>query len=368
MKDAKAITVARILVENIYCKTGNILCLISDMGSNFMSELFQNICKLLRIRRISTTAFNPRGDGAIERKFSIFQNMIRHYIQSEFNSWHRMLPFITFAYNVTVHTSTKETPFYLFYSRDASYPFHLPLPQKHTCYDIDFNYSREVSLRMSIAFALVKEQLQKSSDARAIQYNKKTKPHDLKPGDTVYLKIGNPKVGISKKIQSLYKGPYRIIATPTPQNATIRELHSKQETLYVNINRLKYCRPRPGFTTQILTPKNKEVNLENDSIVTESTKKTLAKSSETSDLNIDTQSHLNLSISGDGGHNSEPETIPSVAGSIHSNHSDDDSLTDASFHSLHEDEEEHNLPPPHPHHTRSQGPVPPHVHVLNRAI
>ena len=40
---------------------------LSDQGSNFLSELFRDACQLLRIKKINTTAFQPESNGGLER-------------------------------------------------------------------------------------------------------------------------------------------------------------------------------------------------------------------------------------------------------------------------------------------------------------
>jgi transposase InsO family protein len=54
--DQKAETVARTLVEHLITCHGVLEQLLSDRGSNFLSELVQEICKLLGIERKKTLA------------------------------------------------------------------------------------------------------------------------------------------------------------------------------------------------------------------------------------------------------------------------------------------------------------------------
>ena len=47
-----SLTVAKVFVEQIILKFGIRQTLLTDQGSNFLSELFANTCKLLRVKRI----------------------------------------------------------------------------------------------------------------------------------------------------------------------------------------------------------------------------------------------------------------------------------------------------------------------------
>jgi hypothetical protein len=40
--------------------------IVTDQGSNFMSDVFKCICKLLKIDKICTTAYHPESNGALE--------------------------------------------------------------------------------------------------------------------------------------------------------------------------------------------------------------------------------------------------------------------------------------------------------------
>jgi hypothetical protein len=44
--------------------------ILADQGSNFLSDLFKNMCKLLKIKKIQTTDFHPESKGSMERSQS----------------------------------------------------------------------------------------------------------------------------------------------------------------------------------------------------------------------------------------------------------------------------------------------------------
>jgi transposase InsO family protein len=52
-------TLAREFVQNILLKYGIPEVILTDQGADFLSELFVSICKLLQIRKIQMTAFDP---------------------------------------------------------------------------------------------------------------------------------------------------------------------------------------------------------------------------------------------------------------------------------------------------------------------
>ena len=60
-------TIARILVEEIFCRHGAPEHLLSDRGANFLSELMQEVCKLLSIKKVNTSGYHPQSDGLVEK-------------------------------------------------------------------------------------------------------------------------------------------------------------------------------------------------------------------------------------------------------------------------------------------------------------
>jgi len=54
-------------VTKIVLKHGIPEKILTDQGTNFLSEIFKNMCKLLKINKIQTTAYHPESNGALER-------------------------------------------------------------------------------------------------------------------------------------------------------------------------------------------------------------------------------------------------------------------------------------------------------------
>ena len=67
MPNQEATTVAKAFTESWVSRFGCPANLHSDKGSNFMSNLFKNLCKELGIARTSTTSFHPQGNAIMER-------------------------------------------------------------------------------------------------------------------------------------------------------------------------------------------------------------------------------------------------------------------------------------------------------------
>lgn len=62
-----AMTIARAFVEEVILKFGIPQMILTDQGSNFLSEIFTNVCKLLKIKKIKCSAYRPQSNGALDR-------------------------------------------------------------------------------------------------------------------------------------------------------------------------------------------------------------------------------------------------------------------------------------------------------------
>jgi transposase InsO family protein len=115
-------TVTNIFVEEIILKFGILQILLSDKGTYFLSELYANVCKLLRIKRIKTSPYHPQTNGALERTHRVLVEYLRCYILEDKTDWDKWMPYTTFVFNTTPHSSTGFTPHELLFGRKPNIP------------------------------------------------------------------------------------------------------------------------------------------------------------------------------------------------------------------------------------------------------
>jgi len=145
--------------------------ILTDQGTNFLSEIFKNTCKLLKIDKIQTTAYHPESNGALERSHRTLAEYLRHYINKDQTDWDEWVPYAMFAYNTTPHTATGYTPFELTYEHQAKLPTALTKPPKPT-YNYD-DYAQELKERLRVTTQLAKEHIKKEKAKAKQQYDKK---------------------------------------------------------------------------------------------------------------------------------------------------------------------------------------------------
>ena len=67
MPDQKSERIATLLVEEVVPFFGVPEALLSDRGTNLLSHLMLDLCELLGVKKLNTTAYHPQCNGMIER-------------------------------------------------------------------------------------------------------------------------------------------------------------------------------------------------------------------------------------------------------------------------------------------------------------
>ena len=79
MPSVKAPVIARLFIDEIISRHGAPRVLLSDRGTNFLSKVVAEVCKIFQIQKVNTSSYHPQTDGTVERfKFylvSVFVNV-----------------------------------------------------------------------------------------------------------------------------------------------------------------------------------------------------------------------------------------------------------------------------------------------------
>ncbi|KAF0749587.1 Uncharacterized protein FWK35_00035164 [Aphis craccivora] len=121
LSSTDAPTVAQAFVECYVCTYGIPKSILTDCGTNFLSDVFKGMCKLLDIKKVQTTAWHPQTNGFLERSHKTLKTYLRSFVDKDSN-WDKLLCYATFCYNTTVHTSTDFTPYELVFGTKPNIP------------------------------------------------------------------------------------------------------------------------------------------------------------------------------------------------------------------------------------------------------
>ena len=240
--DQSAPTIAKLLVERVISRHGVPRELLSDRGASFLSKLIAEVCSLMGIKKLNTTAYHPQTDGLVERFNRTLLDMLSKTVKSGGRDWDSRLPYVLFAYRAAMHHSTGESPFFLLYGRDSQLPTEAALSPpvvRHTI-SID-DYKSFMQQALSDAWGLAQESIKKAQQKQKRQHDKRAKDFMFSPGERVFVYMPAIRLGQAYKLTRPYKGPYRVIAT-YPNGVELQSVeHPKAKTIRVALNRVRHC-------------------------------------------------------------------------------------------------------------------------------
>ena len=124
LKVIDAETVANALVE-IFSRTGIPKEILSDQCSNFTSALMKELCKLLHIKKLTSTPYHPEANGLVERFNGTLKKMLTCFVEKEKDDWDKYLPYLLFSYREVPQESTGFSPFELLYGKHVRGPLSI---------------------------------------------------------------------------------------------------------------------------------------------------------------------------------------------------------------------------------------------------
>ena len=188
-------------MKTFICRFGAPKAILTDQGSNFMSQLFRSVAKRFCISQIRTTAFHPQSNGSIERSHHVLTEYLKHYILR--NNWDEWLDLAMFSYNTSVHERTKFTPHELVFGLLARVPSSDTALQETGDETYD-SYLRELQEKLVGSTDQARSNLDSSKIRSKSYYDRKVNRQQFLPGDKVYL-LSEPKKG---KFAAEYTGPH----------------------------------------------------------------------------------------------------------------------------------------------------------------
>lgn len=104
--------------------------LLSDRGTNLLSHLMLDVCRLLGIEKLNTTSYHPECDGMIERFNRTLKNMLRKRASQFGTQW------VTTCPPCCGHIATHLTALLARSPRSCSLGGIVGHPQRLLCYQL----------------------------------------------------------------------------------------------------------------------------------------------------------------------------------------------------------------------------------------
>ena len=183
----------------------------------------------------------------VERLNRTLINMLSLAVTDQQASWENHLPTVCMAYNTSVQTTTRHTPFFLMFGRQARLPVDImfgsptPVPTPTT------DYVQNLKETLEKSYQLARVRMGLSLKRQKDLYDQRIHGHPYQPGDLVWLHCPAVPKGCSKKLYRPWKGPFRVLRSIGNTTYHIKDVKSPRKKVYVHFNRLK---PYSGYEQQ----------------------------------------------------------------------------------------------------------------------
>ncbi|CAF4223468.1 unnamed protein product [Rotaria magnacalcarata] len=223
VRDCTASTAARFLTEEVILKYGTPKCILTDNGTHFTAAMMTELFKKIGITHLYSTPYHPMTNGQIERFNATMDAKIATLSNDKRTDWDEQLPFVTFNYNTSIHTTTGQIPFELIYGRSPI----LPIDQQQPLVTLsqDPEHKAKLNQYVSTLTEQAKTKILKQQGHYKERYDRHRTNPNHKIGDLVLIKI----LTMRNKFDSRYEGPFRIIQKISTKTFIVQ--HVKISTL-----------------------------------------------------------------------------------------------------------------------------------------
>src|SRR5882672_9169846 len=111
MSDVTAAGVAILFWDHVWKLHGLPEEVISDRGTQFISNFTWSLSQLLGIWVAASTAYHPQTDSQTERVNQEVEQFLQLFVNQWKDDWYEWLAIAEFTYNDQIHTSTFSSPF-----------------------------------------------------------------------------------------------------------------------------------------------------------------------------------------------------------------------------------------------------------------
>lgn len=245
VKQVTAKEVAKFIYEDICCRFGMPLEILSDNAQSFRSELVEYLCKKVKIRHTFATPYYPQCNGLNERFNGELVRMLTKLTEHHGKNWDLELPGALWAYRTAVKTGTGFTPFHLVYGKQVILPIELEVFSLRMLLKLTGNvsnyfqerllYLEQAQLDRSVAF----EHYNRLLDKTVERFNEKVKNKDLKVGDLVLRYNSKLDKTFQRKFQIKWEGPFQVMDKFANGTYQLANLDGNLHEHRVNGSRLK---------------------------------------------------------------------------------------------------------------------------------
>ncbi|CAF4077516.1 unnamed protein product [Adineta steineri] len=263
LRTTTSVDIAQILINEIFTRYGMPIFILSDNGPQFVSLLFDQLCKTLGIQQKFTANYHPQTN-LTERVNRTLKPMLAIFAHEHPHSWDKEVQKLALSIRTSINETTGETPAFMMFGRDLKLPMDLiigeptqGLPPTSTD-SIQINeYRKNLIHNLRSTYNFVREHSEVEKIMQKTKYDQHTSQREFNVGDLVWIATNTPQIGevrLSKKFQPNYQGPCRLMEQLGPSTFLVRRISDGVNLGATNINRIKkYFEPIPDNQSTLIS-------------------------------------------------------------------------------------------------------------------
>ena len=200
--------VADLFFREIYRLHGLPEVLVSERDPRFTGMFWQVLWHVLGTKLLLSTPYHPQTDGQTERANRTLEEILRAYVGSDLDDWHKHLPAAEFAYNNSTQISTGFSPFYLNSGQHPLTPVNMltaesgdSIPSVH-----------QFLSRLDASLHQTRKNILKAQQQQAAQADRHRRSLRFEVGDEVLLSTAHLRRAdtAGAKLRERFTGPFQI--------------------------------------------------------------------------------------------------------------------------------------------------------------
>ena len=210
-------------LTNFFSMVGLPKIVQSDQGSHFASRVFRQAMNSLGIKTVTSSAYHPQSQGALERFHSTLKTMIRAYCLDHQKDCDEGIPFLMFAARDAPQEVLGFSPFQLIFGHTVRGPLSM-LKEKwlrgNPANESLLEYVSRFRTQLQETCELARKRLKtvQSEMKREREYDRNTIRKNFQAGDKVLVLLPLS----CHPLKARFHGPYEIIRRVSNLNYVIR--------------------------------------------------------------------------------------------------------------------------------------------------
>lgn len=229
LTNQSAAEIARVLHNEIFCRYGAPVSIVTDRGQNFLSKLINAVCEIYNVTRHRTASYNPKANGCCERQNATIIQTLRMYIDKDQKNWNMFLPIVLQALRSSPNIETSGfSPYKMMFGGEMRLPMDVNLIPRETLGTEAKQHIQSLLQRLKVIHNIAKQNTETTQQESKVRHDLKAQPSDFRLLEQVLLKINKHTPGLTSKLEYKWKGPYYIRQKVSPDTYRIAESNTHQ--------------------------------------------------------------------------------------------------------------------------------------------